>query len=115
MEHRWGRRVALRIPVRLATGAGEPLAGQMLNVSISGAFVQTARPMPTWGRLQVEVLTRHHHRGRNPERVSAHVTRHEANGVGIEWCDLAPRSVRVLLEATQAISKAVSDLKRGAR
>ncbi len=104
MEHRWGRRIALKIPVRLIVGAGEPLLGQMLNVSISGAFVEAPRPLPLWARIHVELILQHHPITRGgTERVSAHVTRTAGDGVGIEWCDLAPYSVRVLLEAAEAI------------
>jgi hypothetical protein len=106
VEHRWGRRIALKIPVRLGLRSGKSLLAQMVNVSISGAFVQTPRHIRLWTQLEVEVILRHNHFGRNPERVVAHVTRQESDGVGIEWCDLAPRSVRVLLEATQAVSQA---------
>ena len=108
MEHRWGRRIALTIPVSLAMGGGKPLLGEMLNVSISGAFVQTPRAIPLGTQLEVEVIPRHDHVGRNLERVAAHVTRCGGDGVGIEWCDLAPRSVRVLLEATQTVSYGAS-------
>lgn len=110
MEHRWGRRIAGRIPVRLTVGVGEFLLGQIVNVSISGAFVQTPRPLALWTQLEVEAVLRHHHVGRDPDRVAAHVTRRTSEGVGIEWCDLAPRSVRILLEAMQAISR--DDLPR---
>ena len=107
MEHRWGRRIALKIPVRLATDGGAPMLGQMTNVSISGAFVETPRPMPLWTQIEVEVLLRHHSASRKPERVAAHVTRQSSGGAGIEWCDLAPPSVRVLLEALQAVSRSI--------
>lgn len=107
MEHRWGKRIALKTPVRLITGAGEFMLGQMTDVSISGAFLQTPRPLPLGARVEVEVILRHHHVGRNLERVAAHVTRRASDGAAIEWCDLAPRSVRVLLEAMQAIPRCI--------
>lgn len=107
MEHRWGRRIALKIPVRLAIGGGEPMLGQMTNVSISGAFVETPRPMALWTQIEVEVILRHHFASRKPERVAAHVTRRSSGGAGIEWCDLAPPSVRVLLEAMHAVSRSI--------
>jgi hypothetical protein len=104
VEHRWGRRIALKIPVQLAMEAGDLMLGQMTNISISGAFVQTPRAIPLGAQIEVEVIVRNHHIGRSLERVTAHVVRRTSDGVGIEWCDLAPRSVSVLLEAMQAIS-----------
>lgn len=96
MEHRWGLRVGLEVAVRLIVGSREPILGQTENVSVSGALIQTARPLPLGARVQVEVILP----GRfspKPERVSAHVTRKTKDGVAIEWCDLAPDPVRVLL------------------
>ena len=101
MEHRWGRRIALKIAVQLAMEVGDLMLGQMTNVSISGAFVQTPRAIPLGA--QVEVIVQNHRVGRRLERVTAHVVRRTSDGVGIEWSDLAPRSVSVLLEAMQAI------------
>ena len=99
MEHRWGKRIALEIPVRLVTEAGEFMQGQMINLSISGAFVKTPRPLALGAPVELEVIPRHHPLSRNLERVAAHVARRASDGAGMEWCDLAPPWVRALLEA----------------
>lgn len=39
MEHRWGQRVALKIPVRLIAESCDPIIRQTQNISISGAFL----------------------------------------------------------------------------
>ncbi len=96
MEHRWGRRVAVRVPVRLIAETGESATGQTQDVSISGAFIRTAQLVPLWIRLEVEFappdgLTE------KPERIAAHVTRRTREGLGIEWYELAPHTVRTLL------------------
>lgn len=109
MEHRWARRIALKAPVRLALASGELLLGEMMDVSASGAFVQTPYRLPLWVQLEVEVLLRNQHVGAHAERVPAHVTRRASDGAGIEWRDLAPRPVRILLEAVQAAAGAAPD------
>lgn len=103
MEHRWGRRISLEVPVRLILEAGEPLIGRIENVSISGAFVRTARSVPVWARLEVE-LGRPCEPGGDPECIIAHVIRRTKEGVGIEWHELAPRAVRALLPRMDSVA-----------
>ena len=100
MEHRWGRRVAMRIPVRLIADSGVPVPAEMENASISGAFVLTVHGVPLGSRLEVE-LAPAESLGRKPERIAAHVTRSTRVGVAVEWCELAPAPVRALLAAAQ--------------
>lgn len=88
----------MRVPVRLIPDSGEPVLGQTENISISGAFVQTACHVPLWARLEVELVVAGE-LGQEPERVAAHVTRRTRHGVGLEWYELAPRPVRALLLA----------------
>ena len=98
MEHRWGRRIPLRIPVRLILESGGAVIGETDNISFSGALVQTARPVRLWAHLQVEVILAREFAG-EAERVAAHVIRKTRDGAAIEWCDFAPRAVRTLLLA----------------
>lgn len=116
MEHRWGRRNVVRVPVRLIGESGEAVTGQTENVSISGAFIRTARILPLGTRLEVEFP---HPDGlaEEPERIGAHVTRRTRDGVGIEWYELAPHSVRALLLAREphAPPQACQDARRQIR
>lgn len=104
MEHRWGRRIPLKIPVQIFVGSRRPVLGEIENASISGALVQTSRPIPLWARVEVEMLQPARQTGGEPERVAAHVTRRTSDAVAIEWCDLAPHSVRVLIGAMEAVA-----------
>ena len=112
MEHRWGRRIVLKVTVRLITESGDPVLGETQNISISGAFVQTVRPVPLWARLEVEVILPRQ-RERTPEVVAAHVTRRTRDGAAIEWCDLAPRAVRALLVAADSVAAPPARPKAG--
>lgn len=96
MEHRWGQRFITRVPVRLISESGEPICGQTVNISISGAFVEITRSGPLWARVEVEVNPQGAPR-QWPERIAAHLTRRTRDGVAIEWCELAPQAVRALL------------------
>jgi len=96
MEHRWGERVAVRLTVELSFGSSSPVAGSIENVSSSGAFVRTEGRGPPRGPVEVTFPDRSGGRGR-AERIAAYVVRETDGGVGIEWCEFAPRVVREIL------------------
>lgn len=88
MEHRWGERVAVQMTVELSCGASPPVTGSLENVSSSGAFVRTEGRRPPRGPIEVILGGR---------SLPAYVVRETARGVGIEWCEFAPRMVRELM------------------
>lgn len=95
MEHRLGSRMQVRLPARLDVRGGRSALGLLLNVSLSGAYVKTSgsfRPLTRvdvgfdCGRFADSEMT----------RVAAFVTRTDADGVAVEWCEFAPDAVAVL-------------------
>ena len=85
MEHRWGRRRPCRARVRISTGAGVSGLGRLGNVSMNGAFLETAVPLPLFAQLAIAMLRDD---GATHElEFTAVVVRRDANGVGIEWSD----------------------------
>lgn len=95
MEHRWGERVLVHLTVELSCGAAAPVVGLLDNVSSSGAFVRTAGRLP---RGPVEVALVRTGTGRDSfARLPAYIVRESELGVGIEWCEFAPRAVRELM------------------
>lgn len=96
MEHRWGERVALRQTVELFFGSSPPVVGSLENVSSSGAFVRTAGRRPPRGPVEV-ILQEDRSVRRQSPRLPAYVVRETESGVGIEWCEFAPRAVRELI------------------
>lgn len=95
MEHRWGERIAVRLTVELACGSAPPVAGSLENVSSSGAFVSVDGRGPPRG--PVEVILQDSFTRAQAVRLPAYVVRQTAAGVGIEWCEFAPRAVRELM------------------
>ncbi len=82
--------------VELSCGSSPAITGSIENVSSSGAFVRTEGCRPHRGPVEVILADRstgHGHRVRLP----AYVVRETATGVGIEWCEFAPRVVRELM------------------
>jgi len=86
----------VRHTVELASGSAPLVAGSLENVSSSGAFVRTEGRGPPRGPVEV-ILPEEDSGRRRPQRVPAYVVRETANGVGIEWCEFAPRVVRELM------------------
>ena len=98
MEHRWGERSKLNIPVQVDCGLRGVVLGVMRDASASGAFLCTAAQLPLLANVQVVFVSprgEHH-------AVEAQVVRRATDGFGLEWMELAPRAVVDLVSAVQA-------------
>lgn len=99
MEHRCGTRVPMWMRVRLDMPS-QVLAGRILNLSLSGAFVAIPERLPEQARLVVEVAAQG---GLDPMprwRVPAHIVRTSDAGLGLEWDVFAPWPILTLLRRT---------------
>lgn len=90
MEHRWGIRRPCRARVFVSAGGGVAGVGGLRNVSMSGAFLETAMPLPLFAQISVAVLLDD---GSKCEEFTAAVVRREAHGAGIEWTDPVSGSI----------------------
>ncbi len=95
MEHRWGLRRPCRARVSVSAGAGIAGTGRLRNVSMSGAFLETALPLPLFSQIAVAVLR--DDGSRHVVEFTATVVRAEPGGVGLEWCEIASGSICSLL------------------
>lgn len=85
MEHRWGHRIAVDVPVRLVLSRGGIVWGRMRNVSMTGAFVQSTQTLPAGALVSIEPTSRS---GAWPFVArSATVIRVCDEGTGLEWCE----------------------------
>jgi hypothetical protein len=99
MEHRWGKRSALDIAVRLRLGSGAVEAGRIANASLSGAFVRTPTRLPAFTHVLVELGGERQNR---PHCIPAYVVRAALDGLGLEWSEFAPPAIASLLARTIA-------------
>jgi hypothetical protein len=112
MEHRWGRRQETNIHVyfyALPTISG---SGRLLNVSCSGAWLETSASLRVCTLLYLESLD---DRAPPGMRTSASVVRRTPRGVGIEWCEKDGLFQRCHLGAppeTTAVAPSTSHLMR---
>lgn len=95
MEHRWGFRYLLDVSVRLE---GLPKSARLRNISSSGAYVETGATPALDSRVLLELGCRLG-AGEGRGRVPAYVVRRDERGIGVEWCEFAPRPVLTLIAA----------------
>ena len=90
MEHRWGSRKEVSLPVALQRPGESPLRARIEDLSLSGAKLRLSAPLPRLARWDVRI---------GEHLVPAWVVRRTANGVGVEWCEFAPAVIATILRA----------------
>jgi hypothetical protein len=82
MEHRWGNRHAANLPVSFALQSGKQGVGRVLNISTTGAYLQTEVPLRLLTLIDLTITA-----GLVPSgtRLAACVVRCDESGVGLEW------------------------------
>jgi hypothetical protein len=96
MEHRWGERSAVHVPIRLISAYPQVIGiGRMTNVSLSGGFIADF-DLRLFSLVQVvlESTLQLEHDG---EIISGYVTRVCDQGIGVEWCEFGPPAIIELL------------------
>jgi hypothetical protein len=96
MDHRWGKRVLVDLPVRISTRRYPVTLGYLSDLSVSGAWVAADLDARVLCRMQIALILPHRPR-RDAQIIEAYVARKQAGGLGIEWCDFAPRAISELL------------------
>ena len=101
MDHRWGRRFQVDIPVHVSADALTGVGGCMKNISLSGALMKSKCDL----RLHTLIEVRIELPPPSPHVsvLKAHVSRKLQEGVGIEWCEFAPNAVRDLLRLGELV------------
>jgi hypothetical protein len=112
MEHRWGKRSALDIGVRLRLSSGAVDTGRLVNASLSGAFALTRHCLPGFTRVVVE-LDSGAARQSAPQRIPAYVVRVASDGLGLEWSEFAPPAIATLLARTRPATSSSMILDHG--
>jgi hypothetical protein len=96
-EHRWGARIQVRVPLRVASPTETAIDGRMTNLSLSGALLSTSLAAPLNTRIAVTLALPSPLQG--DAVIEAHVTRRVNGAVGVEWCQFAPAAVKDLLRS----------------
>ena len=101
LEHRWGARARVNIPVRVETTALPVGDGCLKNLSLSGAFMTTDCDLRIHTVIEVSIAL-------PPPSfctavIKAHVVRKIEEGVGIEWYEFAPNIIKDLVRSALRI------------
>ena len=97
MEHRWGQRVTLEVPVRLYVDGRALGRGVLRNASISGALIETSLELRPFTNLVVTMPTMSEATAGSHE-LAACVVRSEPGRLAVEWRDMACPAIVTLLE-----------------
>jgi hypothetical protein len=96
MEHRWGERIEVALPVRIRAPYGLVGTGLVTNFSVSGAFIATTLPVALLSQVTVSFRV-----GRRVAKImnvdgstfAAQVVRHDVVGFAVEWCEFGTENV----------------------
>jgi len=94
IDHRWGERFRVDIPVHVTIQALSGIDGRLKNLSLSGALLNACFDLRVHSLIEVSIVTPSWPR---PSPVKAYVTRKRHQDVGIEWCEFAHPAVKDLL------------------
>jgi hypothetical protein len=98
LEHRWGERVQLNLPVHVSASASAEVGGCVKNLSLSGALIKADCELRLNTLIAVRIQLP------PPSScagvLNAYVSRKLKQDVGIEWCEFAPNIVKDLLRST---------------
>ena len=97
MEHRWGQRITLELPVRLEVGNRTLARGLLRNLSVSGALIETSLELPVFTNLVITLPAACEIAGQSAG-LPASVVRTAPGGFAVEWRDMACPPVVALLE-----------------
>lgn len=98
MEHRWGKRVVVDVPIRLVAGPFSGHAARLANLSVSGGCIKSSFQPRLLSRIEFAIELPPRFTQSTPLLV-AYVTRKFNGGVGIEWCEFAPAAIGELIRS----------------
>jgi hypothetical protein len=94
MDRQRGQRRSTNVTVRFFTRPATIGIGRVLNVSATGAFMETQLALRLLSLVYLEPTDQLPADGTNG-RIAATVVRCCATGVGLEWCEFAAEATRV--------------------
>ena len=94
MEHRWGQRRPTNVTVRFVTMPATTGIGRLLNLSSTGAFMETNLNLRLLSLLYLEPVDQPSDTSATG-RLAATVVRQGPTGVGLEWCEFGAEMTQV--------------------
>jgi hypothetical protein len=113
VEHRWGDRIPVSVPVHVTAPAVAGIDACLENLSLSGALINAGCDLRLHMVIEVHIALPATSQ-RTDGVVKAYVSRKLARGMGIEWCQFAPTIVKTLLRSASVRESAHSAVPAGA-
>ena len=96
MEHRWGERLPVDLPVRVSAHAFSMRGGRLTDLSVSGAHLAADIEVRPLSRIEIYVVPPRRLRI-DAAPIAAYVARKYRDGFGLEWCEFSPPGIAELL------------------
>jgi hypothetical protein len=96
LEHRWGERFPLDLPVQLAVNTVGGIDARLKNLSLSGALIEADFTLRIHTVIEIKVPMP---LSTQPATVKGYVIRKFNDKVGIEWREFAPHAIKELLRS----------------
>jgi hypothetical protein len=100
LEHRWGERFQLDLPIQLAVNTVSGIDARLKNLSLSGALIEADFALRIHTVIEIRVPMPPSAQPAIP--VKAYVIRKFNEEAGIEWRDFAPHAIKELLRSLGA-------------
>ena len=113
MDHRWGQRQATNLAVHVVAANGVTGAPRVVNVSLTGAYLETSASIRLHALVYLASSSRQNCAG--GRRVAANVVRHDALGVGLEWCQPLTKGGHIALLLAMLADGEIEDALLAAR
>jgi PilZ domain len=95
LEHRWGERIRVNLPVRVLVPGSSAAGGCIKNLSLSGALMNSDCDLRLYSIIEVSIALPPP--SSRTSVIKAHVSRKLKEGVCIEWYEFAPDIVKDLV------------------
>jgi PilZ domain len=93
MDHRWGNRIALDLPIRVMHPAMSRCgSGRLSNISLGGALIVSSLDCSVGARIQVS-LTLPSGGSAQSSVLDAYLVRRSGPAIAVEWTEFAPTEV----------------------
>lgn len=92
LEHRWGERVRVSIPVEVSARPIAGIDGRLKNLSLSGALINADFDLKLYAVIEVSIKLPPP--SQHDAVIKAQITRKLKENIGVEWCEFAPRAVK---------------------
>jgi hypothetical protein len=108
MDHRWGHRIEVDVPIRVMHPAMSRCGiGRLTNISLGGALIISSLESSVGARIQVSIPMSSDG-AMHDSVIDAYLIRRSDTAIAVEWAEFAPTDVIDLVRALPSYPSAMS-------